>query len=700
MKRFKLYVFSFCFLQSLVIFGQEKEASPFDFGRMWTFENPPIEWFEKEYGIKADQAWFDDVRKSSLKFATWCSASFVSSNGLIMTNHHCSRDESIKVQNDGENFDNNGFYAKSLADERRVSKLFVEQLIMIEDITDKVISAGKNAENDADMISKRQAAMTKIEEDYSTKTGWEGLRLQTVSFYSGGRYSIYGYKRYNDIRLVCIPENGLGAYGGDPDNFTYPRYSLDFTFWRAYDENGKPVNTSENYYKFNISGIEEGTPVFVVGNPGRTERYRTVAQLEYDRDYRFKHLLRWLTNRRDMMLEEYSVMKMDESKEREAQELLGTINGLSNSIKAYGGIIGGLHNEAFMNRKKQMENSIKKSSEGLSYWDDLENEYNKLTPHAWAVNHLGASQYRGMAFVLMHQLQSYRDAIENDAEKEEKTKMMETALSTAEGLDLVKEKTMLKLLFHEIKTDIYPGDATLTRLLGGVSIDAFVDNLFEKSDILNGKAKKALSKEKKIKKAKDPLTKASQILVQRYNEAGKMFQESSASRRVLESKIANQAFNVYGTSLPPDATFTLRISDGKVSTYDYNGTTAPIITTYFGLYDRHYSHGKKSPWSLPEKWHNPSMELLKSPLNFISTNDIIGGNSGSAIINEKGEAVGLIFDGNIESLPGNFIFDEEANRSISVHSGGIYAALKYIYKADRLVNELVKPEAKSIKEKN
>jgi hypothetical protein len=260
----------------------------------------------------------------------------------------------------------------------------------------------------------------------------------------------------------------------------------------------------------------------------------------------------------------------------------------------------------------------------------------------------------------------------------------------ANNINVEKEKVLMTVLLNEIKTDIYPGDATLDRVTGGVSIDAYVDKLFSDSDLLNGKADKVLSKEKNIKKAKDPLIKASEILVQRYNEAGAMFQASSAKRRVLESKIANQAFNVYGTSLPPDATFTLRISDGLVKSYEYNGTKAPIMTTYFGLYDRHYSFNQKFPWALPEKWANPPLELLKSPMNFVSTNDIIGGNSGSAIINEKGEAVGLVFDGNIESLPGNFIYDEEYNRTVSVHAGGIMAALKYIYKADRLVDELIK----------
>jgi len=340
------------------------EASPFDFGRMWTFEEPPTEWFEEAYGFNADEAWFEDVRKSSLKFASWCSASFVSPNGLIMTNHHCSRDVAISVQKEAENFDENGFYAAQLNDERQVADLFVEQLIRVADISEEVMKAKSTAENDADAIAKEQNVLKDIKVRYAEMPGWEGLRLQTVSFYSGGKYSLYGYKKYSDIRLVLIPENDLGFYGGDPDNFTFPRYNLDCTFWRAYDENGKPLNTSENYFEFNIDGVQEGTPVFVIGNPGRTERYRTVAQLEYDRDYRYKHVLKFRKNRRDMMQAEYDVMSQDPSKVREAQDLLSTINNFSNSIKALGGIVGGLHNPEFMGRKASMENKIQKNSPG------------------------------------------------------------------------------------------------------------------------------------------------------------------------------------------------------------------------------------------------------------------------------------------------------------------------------------------------
>ncbi len=680
----------FFILIPFILVGQEKEHSPFDFGKMWTFEEPPTEWFEEAYGFKADEAWFKDVRMSALRFASWCSASFVSPDGLIMTNHHCSRDEAIKLQQAGENFDKNGFVANALADERKLDELFVEQLVQVVDISNDVIAAGADAKDDAEKSALQAKAIEDLQAKYAEMEGWEGLRQQVVTFYSGGKFSLYGYKKYSDIRLVFIPENDLGFYGGDPDNFTYPRYNLDCTFWRAYDEDGNPMNTSENYFKFNPNGIEEGTPVFVVGNPGRTERYRTVAQLEYDRDYRFKQLLRFLTNRRDMMQSEYDEMVSDPAKESEAQVLLGSINNFSNSIKAYQGIVGGLHNPALMNRKSSMEEEIKSKSAGLNYWGDLSTAYNKLKPHAWAVTHLAPSPYRGKILQLMHAIAGYDSALKMGAPEADLGDLRGGIDALAGDMDKKKERAMLEMLLKEVKADVHQSDNFLSTMMGDLSQSAFIDAIMD-SEVFDAKKRsKCFGEKNKYQKSKDVLTNSSLLVGQRYNEAAEAFQSSSDYRRSLESKIANQAFNVYGTSLPPDATFTLRISDGIVKGYEYNGTVAPPFTTYFGLYDRHYSHGEVFPWDLPERWQNPSMDLLKSPMNFVSTNDIIGGNSGSAIINQKGEAVGLIFDGNIESLPGNFIFDDEVNRSVSVHAGGIYSALKYIYKAERLVNELDK----------
>jgi hypothetical protein len=673
----------------LLLVGQEEQPDPFDFGKMWTFENPPVEWFKEAYDFDPGEEWFDDVRKSSLRFATWCSASFVSPDGLIMTNHHCSRDVLTDLQAEGENFDKQGFYAPELADERKADGLFVEQLIQVADITAEVQASDAMAETEADKQAKRQANIEAIQEKYSSMANWEGLRLQVVTYYSGGRYSLYGYKRYDDIRLVMVPELDLGFYGGDPDNFTYPRYNLDATFWRAYGEDGNPVNTSEHHLPFNPAGAVEGEPVFVVGNPGRTERYRTVAQLEYDRDYRYPFTYRFLKNRNDMMVAEYETILQDPTKEFEAQALLNTIASVANGMKAYGGIVGGLNDDELFGRKVSMENYIRSKSPGITYWDDLDAAYEELEPHGWAVTHLGPSGLRGDILMLMHQLYAYQEMAMADEKDEEAMAETKTEIMRlAENIEDPKQVAMFKMLLEEIKEDIYPGNTTLTDLLDGKDISSYVDDLVSSTKLTNAKKLEKMLKKGKLSKDKDPIMQASRLLVPQYRAAGMAFQGSGAYRKDLEAKIANQVFQVYGDDLPPDATFTLRISDGVIQGYDYNGTTAPPVTTYFGLYDRHYSHGEEFPWSLPERWMDPPLDLLRSPMNTVSTNDIIGGNSGSPLINRNKEAVGLIFDGNIESLPGNFIFDSEYNRTVSVHAGGIVAALKYIYKADRLVKEL------------
>ncbi len=686
----RLYSSLFFILFSISLFSQNKTnaPNPFDYGKMWTFENPPKDWFKKAYNFTPEDKWFDDVRKSSLRFATWCSASFISPNGLIMTNHHCSRDVVTELQKDGENFDKTGFYANTLADERKAEGLFVEQLIMVADITEEVKKAIGTPEKGKEMDAA-QAALKTVQEKYSAMEGWKGLRLQPVTYYSGGKYSLYGYKRFDDIRLVWIPELDLGFFGGDPDNFTYPRYNLDCTFWRAYDENGIPLNTSANYLKFNKNGAADGEPVFVVGNPGRTERYISIAQLEYDRDYRYKYLYKFLTNRVNMMNEEYNILKKDASKEREAQELLNNIANLANGQKAYGGILGGLKDKELFGRKVEMENYIKSKSAGVTAWDDMKKAYEPLYQHAWATTHLSPNPNRGNIYLLMFQLYQYEKLVKANGKQEDKDKALAGIKELSGQIDNEKQKKYFTTLLMEISEDIFKGDMTLTKVLDGKSPSEYTEKLIKKTKFKDWeKAEKCLIDGDKVTKDDDMMLEAARVFGMRFEEANAAFNGNGAARRGYEQTIANQAFKVFGTSLPPDATFTLRISDGVIKAYDYNGTIAPTRTTYFGLYDRHYSYNRVFPWSLPERWQNPSLELLMSPFNTVSTNDIIGGNSGSPLINKNKEAVGLIFDGNIESLPGNFIFDEKENRTVSVHAGGIYAALKYVFKGDRIVKEL------------
>ncbi|MEI2693968.1 MAG: S46 family peptidase [Saprospiraceae bacterium] len=677
------YFFVLLFLQQQLIAQEANQPQRFDFGKMWTFENPPKEWFKEAYNFSPDDNWFNDVRKSSLRFATWCSASFVSPDGLIMTNHHCSRDVVTPLQKSGEDFEKNGFYAPNLEDERKAEGLFVEQMIQAEDVSERILDQMKKAKTDIERKTFQDSALAQIIRDYQSRDNWKNLRIQSVSFYSGGKFSLYGYKKFEDIRLVLIPEMNLGYFGGDPDNFTYPRYSLDCTFWRAY-ENGKPVNSSANYFKFKASGATENEPVFVVGNPGNTERYRTFKQLEYDRDIRFPVQLEMLKNRIAILQKEYN--------KNPNIDLLNNIFGLSNSTKAFTGILKGLNNPNLIGRKKMMEDEIRSKTKlkGEDPWAELEKAVQALRKYGASVTLLGPSPIKGDAVNLIFTLAKYEKALGMPDQAGNLTKIREEIKGLSTKLNTEQELDYLSIYLAELKKFEHPENQYIDQILDGKTAEKRAQKMIDKTDFTDSeKLEKIFMKDaEKFKKFSDPLLDAARILSPKYNEAIAAFQSSTPKRRALEAKIANAVFNVKGSNLPPDATFTLRLADGVVKGYDYNGTTAPYKTSFYGLYDRYYSNDKKFPWALPEKWLNPPMELLQAPMCYVSTNDIIGGNSGSPMINKNKEAVGLIFDGNIESLPGNFIYDEVSNRTVSVHAGGILAALKYIYKADRIVNEL------------
>lgn len=661
-------------------FGQQ-EPGPFDFGKMWTFENPPKEWFKEAYNYDLDQEWFDEARNSALRFASWCSASFVSPNGLVMTNHHCSQPVVSDLQKDGENFDANGFYAANLADERRNPEVFVEQLIKVADVTAQVNSLIGNV-SEVEKLAKTQEAINAVTKEYMSKPGWENLRLQTVTFYSGAKYSVYGYKRYDDVRLVFLPEHQLGFFGGDPDNFTYPRYNLDCTFWRVYDENGAPLNTSGNYFKFNMDGVHDGTPVFVIGNPGSTERYRTVSQLEYDRDYRYPVDIEFFTNRMKMLEEQYALEPNDDVK--------NTIFSLSNSLKAIKGTVRGLNDPVLFDRKVKMEEKIRANAKGKTYWDDMAAHYEVLSNHGAELRFLSPTPMSGSVLSMLHVINEYRLLAEENPDNPELEGLEKKLMEMAPVVKDPKEIKTFGMVLAEVKKFATPQDEYINTILDGRTPEVAAKEILAETVFNDEKdLAKLLDKDpKKFLKKKDPLLEASALMVPQYTNAVKAFQSTGPARKQIEQNVAGEVFKVYGDALPPDATFTLRISDGIVKGYDYNGTTAPIKTTYFGLYERYHSNDGKFPWSLPEKWLNPSMDLLKSPMNFVATADIIGGNSGSPIINVRREVVGLVFDGNIESLPGKFIFDEKDNRTVAVHAGGIVAALRYIYKADRIVAEL------------
>jgi hypothetical protein len=325
------------------------KAGKYDTGKMWTFDFPPKEHFLKTYNFSPNDEWFDHVRLASLKFATYCSASFVSGDGLVMTNNHCSRENILKVQKEGENLNETGFWAETLEDERQVPGLFVEQLVLLKDVTAEIQTEIDKGSTEEEKVVNEENTITQIQDRESEATG---LKVKVTKLYHGGKYSLYGYKTYDDVRLVFTPEHQLGYFGGDPDNFTYPRYDLDCTFYRVYDSDGKPLKV-DHCFKWSINGAMSGEPVFVVGNPGKTNRLLTVSQLEFLRDIEYPRTVDIYKN-----LERIYYQMVDKNPDRK-EHFLNQALKFSNRRKAYSGMLNGLRNPILMQKKKDFERNFK-----------------------------------------------------------------------------------------------------------------------------------------------------------------------------------------------------------------------------------------------------------------------------------------------------------------------------------------------------
>jgi hypothetical protein len=670
------------------------KAGKFDTGKMWTFEYPPINYFKEEYNFAPSKEWYDHVRLSALRFATYCSASFISVDGLIMTNDHCARESATDVTNEGEKINDDGFYAKNISEERKVPGLFVDQLILIKDVTDEVQKEIDKGTSYEDKI-KREEDIIKIITDKEEKES--GLSVHITPLYNGGRYSLYGYKRYNDVRLVFIPESQIGFFGGDDDNFTYPRFNLDCTFFRVY-ENDKHIETN-NYFKWKNDGAKNGEPVFVVGNPGSSNRLNTIAQLEYERDYQYPHLLEYFRN----MLTVYSHLM--ETKPERQDELNNEYLKYSNSEKAISGYLDGLRDPILMQKKRDFENKFRKDvnrdpdlkNKYGDLWDKIDSTRKKMAvitkeTELYTINQLTSSDY----FLIAQEILNIADELkypEDQRSDDYKGTRLDSTIQDLIPNDFDKEKNR-NLLISQIK-QFYDKSGKennyIKDLTGGKDPDSAAGDILSLSVLTDESKIRDLIKQgsDSIYKSTDPFIRFISKTEGRQSELQSESNEIETREKGYNRSLGRALYDVYGTSIPPDATFTLRISDGVIRGFNYNGTLAPPFTTYYGMYDRYYSFNKKFPWNLPERWKTPPADFdLSVPFNFSATNDIIGGNSGSPIINEKGEIVGLAFDGNIQSLPGDFIYDPTDNRTIAVHPKGITEALKKIYKADRLANEI------------
>ncbi len=661
---------------------------------MWTFDNPPLKQLQEKYGFTPTKAWFDHVRLSSVRFNDGGSGSFVSPNGLTITNHHVAFGQLQKLSTAGKDYVKDGFHAKTQAEELKCPDLELNVLLSMENVTSQVQGTVKPGMTEKQALDARNAEKAKIQKESLDKTG---LRSDVVTLYAGGEYWLYRYKKYTDVRLVFAPEQQTAFFGGDPDNFTFPRYDLDFALLRVY-ENGRPAVTKD-HLKWNTKGAPDGELVFVSGNPGGTDRGQTVAQLEAARDAIYPERLARF--KRELQALRTYAKKGSEQARQSADEIFG----LENTVKAYTGEYNGLLDPKLFEKKKKAESDLRAKVQGDpewrreygSAWDAIaaatkkEGEVTKLQQNRSISAASGMARFARQIVVYAAEVKK-PDAQRLDGYHDSQLDELKFYLLSPAPVYPEYEEALLAWSLEESLDQLGPNDPFIKAVLDGrkpadvaaqvIRGSKMADPAFRKSLVEGGEAGVAAST--------DPLIALARKVDPFFRETRKMYEESVES--VFESageKIAKARFAIYGKSIYPDATFTLRLTYGKVQGYPMNGTKAPSKTTFYGLYDRAASFDYKAPFNLTQRFMQRKDRIdLSTPLDFVASLDIIGGNSGSPVINRNAEFVGIIFDGNIESLTGNFDYIEDTNRAVAVHSAAIIEALRKVYDAGSVANEL------------
>jgi Peptidase S46 len=671
---------------------------------MWLFNEPPKDKIKAKYGFELTQQWLDHVRLSSVRFNNGGSGSFVSADGLTFTNHHVGAGCVQQLSTEGHDYIKAGFYAKTQAEEAKCPNLELNQLVGIEDVTQKVNAGVKPDMSAAEAGAAQRGAMSQVEKDCSTATG---LRCDVVVFYSGQVYNLYKYKKYTDVRLVFAPEFGIAFFGGDPDNFTYPRYDLDITFFRVY-ENGQPAHI-DNYLKWSPAGVKEGELIFVSGHPGSTGRLLTMAQLEFMRDVQYPAALK-LFARRIALLQDFS--KQSEENARVAQE---EIFGLQNSQKAITGYQSGLTDRSIMERKSADEAKLR-----ASFNDDPKN-LGAVDPWAEITQAMQTERSIYGNLIYLERLRGFAGHLPQIARilvraAEEKPKAnqdrirefrdsalpsLEQQLLSTEPVYKSLETVLLADSLRDMQAALGNDNPDVQKVLQGKAPADAAKYMIANTKLDDVAVRKQLYEggDAAIEATTDPLILALRTIEPDARAVRKEFEDriDSVVRRD-GAIIAKARFAQSGFTQPPDATFTLRLSYGAVKGYQEDGKPIPYATDIGGAFQHAEEHGSKPPYNLPDSWLKAKPKLdLKTPLNFVSTADIIGGNSGSPTINKQGEIVGIIFDGNIESLPWNFAYSDTQGRAVSVDSRGIQEALRKIYRANALADELIGPKAERAK---
>jgi hypothetical protein len=654
---------------------------------MWPFHGFPFDKANAALNTNLDQKWLDKVRAATIRLSN-CTASFVSKDGLILTNHHCVEACLAELSSKEKSYVEDGFLARTRAEEKKCQTQVADVLTGMEDITAKVAQAvaGKDdkAANEA-----RKAELTQLESDCEKA---EKLKCQSVNLYQGGQYWLYKYKRYTDLRIVFAPEAGIAAFGGDPDNFQFPRWCLDMGILRAY-ENGKPA-TPTNYLHVNFAGPKAGEPVFVSGHPGGTDRLLTVAELEQQRNVAWPQ---WLLRYSELRGRLIQFSEQSPTNERITADLL---NSYENGIKVRRKMLDALHDDALFARKRAEEAALRKQA-GASIgdpWGDIEKamaaENRIYEPYTWIEQGAGfQGRLVGYARALV------RGAAERDKPNDQRFReFTDGALPRIEqqlgaSVPIYPELESLRLGFglQRMREWLGPDHAVVRELLAKEGPNELAKRLVSGTKLADPAVRMALWKggSAAIAASNDPLIALARTIEPQARELRKQYEDTvEAPEELASEKIAKARFAALGTSVYPDATFTLRLNWGTVQGWNENGTPVEPFTKLARAFERATG---ADPFRIPDSWLKVKDTLdMNTPFNLSTNSDIVGGNSGSPLINANGEVVGLMFDGNIHSISGAYWFDTEKNRAVAVHPAIIKEALSKVYGATALLAELSK----------
>jgi hypothetical protein len=659
---------------------------------MWLFNDLPVSELKSQYGFEPSEDWARHVMLASVRFNSGGSASFVSSTGLVLTNHHVASDTLQKISTPEHNYMRDGFLAPTHGEEVKAPDLELNQLVAIEDVTDLVNAAVPANLPVAEAFRARRAVMAEIEKESLDKTG---LRSDVVTLYGGAKYHLYRYKKYTDVRLVWAPETAAAFFGGDADNFEYPRYCLDVALFRVY-ENDQPAKI-EHFLKYAEAGAADGELVFVSGNPGRTQRIFTVDALKFLRDTRMPYALN-LLRRMEILLQQYGY-EGEEQQRRARDELFG----IQNARKAYTGMLQGLQTPALLEskwaREQQLVEKLISDAKLIKYTDawrtiaDVQTRRAELMGQSASFSRQSQLYDIAETLTLMteedqkpseQRLREFRDSARESLEQQ-----LYSPAPIYSDLETIKLADALALFVEQRGGDnplvgrVLAGQSPRDRAAAAVQATKLADVDTRRQLAAGGKAA--------IDQSQDPMIQLAELMDSEYRRLREINDELDELERQAYAQITEATVAVQSTSTYPDATFTLRLAFGTIKGYVEDGQSIPPWTTLGGAFDHEAHHQAQGDWKLPASWHEHRSELdPQTPLNFVCTADIIGGNSGSPVINRNAELVGVIFDGNIQSLTADFLYSDQLARAVAVHSSGIREALAKIYGASELAAELGK----------